>query len=498
MVLNDIAKVPTSSRGPMQKRRCLLLPDTAALFRGRFAPDGCEGPPSSLGRMQKRRSHLLPGSPHLFGSVPFPPDGGPDPTSDAAVPSSQGAAAFFLPPSGHAGRKAGNGGMMRISMISAAVVAALVGYGASVAIVLAAAAALGASPAQTASWLFAVCMAKAIGSAGLSWWHRVPVVLAWSTPGAALIATTAGFSMAEGVGAFVMASALIALTGVFQPLGRLVAMIPDAVAGAMLAGVLLPFCLKGVATLQALPLVVMAMVVIFALVRLWNPAFAVIAALGAGVVLAVLTGAAVWPDVVFTAPFPVIVTPDFNIGAMLGLALPLYLVTMAGQNLPGFATLRAAGYVPPVRSALVVTGGVSGVAALFGAHPVNMAAITAAICLGDDVHPDRDQRWKVGVVYGAVWVGLGLLGPAVITVLTALPAPLINAIVALALLGPLMGALATAYAVPEQRFAATMTFVIAGSGVAAFGIGGAFWGLLAGLAIWGLDRARLALFAKAG
>jgi benzoate membrane transport protein len=382
---------------------------------------------------------------------------------------------------------------MRISMISAAVVAALVGYGASVAIVLAAAAALSATPGQTASWLFAVCVAKAIGSAALSSWHRVPVVLAWSTPGAALIATTNGFSFAEGAGAFVIASALIALTGLFQPLGRLVAMIPDAVAAAMLAGVLLPFCLKGVATVQALPLIVLAMVAIFACVRLWNPAFAVIAALGAGIALVFATGAAVWPQLALVAPDPAFVHPQFNLGAALGLGLPLYLVTMAGQNLPGFATMRAAGFAPPVRSALVVTGGLSGIAALFGAHPVNMAAITAAICLGDDVHPDRDQRWKVGIVYGAIWVGLGLLGPAVITVLTALPAPLINAIVALALLGPLMAALATACAAPDQRFAATMTFVVAGSGVAAFGIGGAFWGLLAGLAIHGLDRARLVL-----
>jgi benzoate membrane transport protein len=386
--------------------------------------------------------------------------------------------------------------MMRFSMVSAAVVAALVGYGASVAIVLAAAAALGATPAQTASWLFAVCIAKAVGSAGLSWWHRMPVVLAWSTPGAALIATTSGFTMAEGAGAFLIASGLIALTGLFQPLGRLVAMIPDAVAGAMLAGVLLPFCLTGAASVQALPMVVPAMVAIFAGVRLWNPAFAVIAALVAGIALALVTGAAVWPEMRFAGPALVFIRPTFDPGALLGLALPLYLVTMAGQNLPGFAALRAAGYAPPVRSALVVTGGLSAASAVFGAHPVNMAAITAAICLGEDVHPDRDQRWKVGVIYGAVWIGLGLAGPVVITVLTALPPPLVNAIVALALLGPLMGALATAYAVPEHRFAATLTFVVAGSGVAAFGIGGAFWGLIAGLAIWGLERARLALLPK--
>ena len=387
---------------------------------------------------------------------------------------------------------------MRASIMSAALVAALVGYGASVAIVLAAASALGATPAQAASWLLAVSLAKAIGSAWLSVWHRVPVVLAWSTPGAALIATTSGYSMAEGVGAFIMASALIALTGCVQPLGRLVARIPDAIAGAMLAGVLLPFCLKGATAVQDLPLVVMAMAGIFALVRLWNPALAVIAALVAGVALALLTGVAGWPDVAVTLPVPIITAPRFDPGTLLGLALPLYLMTMAGQNLPGFATMRAAGYAPPVRSALMVTGGLSGVAALFGAHPVNMAAITAAICLGDDVHPDRDQRWKVGVVYGVIWAGLALAGPMVIAILAALPAPLIAAIVALALLGPLMGALATAFSVQDTRFVATMTFVVAGSGVAAFGIGGAFWGLLAGLALWGLDRARLALLPKAG
>ncbi|MGL5008292.1 MAG: benzoate/H(+) symporter BenE family transporter [Paracoccaceae bacterium] len=382
---------------------------------------------------------------------------------------------------------------MRISMISAAVVAAIVGYGASVAIVLAAATAIGATAAQTASWLFVICIAKAIGSAGLSYRHRMPIVLAWSTPGAALIASTSGFTFAEGVGAFVIAGALIALTGLFQPLGRLVAMIPDAVAGAMLAGVLLPFCLKGAAAVQELPIIVLAMVAIFAVVRLWNPAFAVIAALGAGVTLAFGAGVANWPDLTLAMPAPVFTKPVFDLTAVLGLALPLYMVTMAGQNLPGFATLRAAGFAPPVSSALVVTGGLSMATALFGAHPINMAAITAAICLGDDVHPDRDQRWKVGVIYGVIWVCLGLIGPLVIAVMAALPTALINAVVALALLGPLMGALATGYAVPNLRFAATITFVVAGSGMAAFGIGGAFWGLLAGFAVIGLDRARLVL-----
>ncbi len=379
---------------------------------------------------------------------------------------------------------------MRISLLSSALVAALVGYGASVAIVLSAAAAVGASPAETTSWLLAVCLVKAAGSAVLSAWKRVPVVLAWSTPGAAVIAATNGVTLPEAVGAFVLAGVLITLTGAVRPLGRLVEMIPEGIAGAMLAGVLVPFCLKGAGAAQALPVVVLPMIVAFVLVRLWNPAMAVLGALALGLALAFGTGIATAPDLALTWPKPVLILPEFRASVLIGLGLPLYLVTMAAQNLPGFATMRAAGYAPPVREALTVTGGLSAVAAFFGAHPINMAAITAAICLGDDVHPDRDQRWKVGLAYGAVWVCFGLAGPLIIAVLAALPPEVMAALVALALLGPLMGALAGAFAAPEQRFAATMTLVVTASGVAVFGIGAAFWGLVAGLAVFALERLR--------
>lgn len=377
---------------------------------------------------------------------------------------------------------------MRPSLISAALVAALVGYGSTIALVLAAATALGATPDQTASWVMAVCFAKAIGSALLSTWHRVPVVLAWSTPGAALIAATEGYGMAEGVGAFLLAGLLIAATGLVKPLGTLVAKIPDGIAAAMLAGVLLPFVLKGAGAGQAAPLLVAPMAALFALVRLKNPAMAVLAALAAGLATAFATGAASLPPLPPIPPIPTLILPEFHAAALIGLGLPLYLVTMASQNLPGFATMRAAGYEPPVAPALTVTGLISAIAALFGAHTVNMAAITAAICMGDDVHPDRSQRWKVGLAYCAVWVVLGLTGPVVIALLTALPPALMTALVALALLGPLMGALTGAFAQPDQRFPATITLAVTGAGVAFAGIGAAFWGLLAGLTIWGLDR----------
>ena len=378
---------------------------------------------------------------------------------------------------------------MRASLFSAALVAAFVGYGSTIALVLAAAAAVGASPAQTTSWVLAVCLAKAIGTAVLSTWHRVPVVLAWSTPGAALIAASTGFTMAEAVGAFLLAALLIAATGLVKPLGALVARIPDGIAGAMLAGVLLPFCLKGAGAAQAAPALVLPMVAVFALVRLKNPALAVLAALATGLILAFATGAAVLPELPPIPPTPVFVMPEFHLAALIGLGLPLYLVTMASQNLPGFATMRAAGYEPPVRAALGVTGGISAVAALFGSHTVNMAAITAAICMGDDVHPDRAQRWKVGLAYALVWIGLGLTGPVILALLGALPPALMTALVALALLGPLTGALAGAYAHADQRFAATITVAVAASGVAIAGVGAAFWGLLAGLVVWGMERA---------
>ncbi len=377
---------------------------------------------------------------------------------------------------------------MRASVFSAALVAALVGYGSTIALVLAAAAAVGANPAQTASWVLAVCLAKALGTAVLSTWARVPVVLAWSTPGAALIAASTAFTMAEAVGAFLLAALLIAATGAVKPLGALVARIPDGIAGAMLAGVLLPFCLKGAGAGQTAPALVLPMVALFLLVRLWNPALAVLAALTAGLGLAFATGAAIMPHLPPIPPTPVFVMPEFHLAALIGLGLPLYLVTMASQNLPGFATMRAAGYTPPVRAALGVTGAISALAALFGSHTVNMAAITAAICMGDDVHPDRNQRWKVGLAYALVWVCLGLTGPVILALLGALPPALMTALVALALLGPLMGALSGAFAQPEQRFAATITLSVAASGVAIAGVGAAFWGLLAGLVVWGMER----------
>ncbi|MEO1793666.1 MAG: benzoate/H(+) symporter BenE family transporter [Pseudomonadota bacterium] len=377
---------------------------------------------------------------------------------------------------------------MPVSMLAAAFVAAIVGYGSTIALVLAAAAAVSATPEQTASWVAGVCFAKAIGSAVLSVWTRVPVLLAWSTPGAAIIAGTTNVSMPEAVGAFVVAGLLIVATAAIPVLARAVSNIPSGIAAAMLAGVLLPFCMSVATAAVASPIDVAPVIAAFLLVRLVNPLWGVIAALVVGVGwVGWRTGLSVPADVGLGAPL-VFIAPEWTPSVMLGLGVPLYLVTMASQNLPGFAVLKAHGYDPPTARALGVSGLLSAVTAFAGAHTINMAAITAAICLSPDTHPDAAKRWRIGLVYAAIWVVLGLVGSALIAAITSLPAALIAALAGIALLTPLMGALAGAFEAPEQRFPAAVTLAVSASGVAAFGIGAAFWGLAAGLLVWSLDH----------
>lgn len=373
-------------------------------------------------------------------------------------------------------------------MISAALVAALVGYGSTIALVLAAAAAVGADAGQTASWVAAICFSKAIGSALLSSWKKVPVVLAWSTPGAALIAASTGVDIHRAVGAFVFAGLLIALTAAIRPLNRAVNAIPTGVASGMLAGVLLPFSMAVALHAANEAVLVLPLIAVFLIVRMVNPLMAVLAALIAGLLIAFTIAGAPLPPMDADWTSLTFIRPEFDPAVLLGLGVPLYLVTMASQNLPGFAVLRANGYEPPVTEALGVTGILSAFFALFGAHTINMAAITAAICLGDDVHPDKSRRWKVGLVYALVWATLGLSGPVIVPAILAMPPEIIAVVAGLALVPPLIGALVSAFDLPATRFAAAATFAVTASGVAAFGIGAAFWGLLAGLVVHLMDH----------
>ncbi|MFC4624497.1 benzoate/H(+) symporter BenE family transporter [Daeguia caeni] len=376
---------------------------------------------------------------------------------------------------------------MRFSVIASAAVAAIVGFGGTLALIIAAAQVLGATQAETASWVTAICLAIAGTSAWLSIRYKMPIIAAWSTPGLALIGASAGFTFAEAIGAFIVTAIALIATGLLRPLSVLVARIPAAVASGMLAGVLLNFVIAAAKTAGLDPLFVLPLVALFFVVRLFNPSLAVIIVLVVGVAFALLSGRA--PEL----PMPEISTltwvwPQFSTGALIGLALPLYLVTMASQNLPGFAVLRASGYEPPTSAALTVTGLFSLLSAPFGASTTNLAAISAALCTNPDAHPDPDKRWLTGPVYALIYVLFAVFGASLVAIFAILPPTLIALVAGLALMGPFINAMALALKVESERLAATVTFAVTASGIAFLGVGSAFWALVAGLVVAGLEQ----------
>jgi benzoate membrane transport protein len=378
---------------------------------------------------------------------------------------------------------------MRGSIVLAALVAALVGFGGTLALVVAAAQAVDATPAETASWVAGTCLAKAAATTFLSWRHRIPIIGAWSTPGLALLAASGGaVDLPAAVGAFIVAAVLLIATALLRPLGALVARIPPTIAAAMLAGILLRFALGVFEAAAIAPSLVLPLVLLFLVVRLASPFAAVLAVLAAGVGMAALTGAmgALAIERVVTAP--VLVMPRFEPGVAIGLGLPLYLVTMASQNLPGFAVLRAAGYPVPIAAILAVTGLASLASAFVGAHTTNLAAITASICTGPDAHPDPAQRWLTGPVYALCYLVFAAFAGLFVAVIAAMPAVLIATVAGTALLAPLAGALGQSMTAERQRFAAILTLAVTASGLTLLGLGAAFWGLLAGLAVLAADR----------
>ncbi len=376
---------------------------------------------------------------------------------------------------------------MRPSVVICALVAALVGFGGTLAIIVQAAQAVGATAGQTSSWVAAICLSIAATSAYLSIRHRMPVVTAWSTPGAALVGASAGVGIEAAVGAFLLAAALVLVTAALPAVARLIERIPAAIAAGMLAGVLLRFVTAVFESAGMRPALVLPLVGVFLVVRLATPAGASLAVIAAG-------GALAW-GLGLTGPLPQgvglstleLVAPAFEPAVLIGLGVPLFVVTMASQNLPGFAVLRASGYAPPTRSILAVTGLASLASAPFGASTSNLAAITAAICTGPDVHPDPAKRWMTGPTLALAYVIFAAFGASLAGLLAALPPELIRTVAGLALAGALTGALGSALAAPEGRFSAVLTLAVTASGVTLLGVGSAFWGLAAGLAAAGLD-----------
>jgi benzoate membrane transport protein len=368
------------------------------------------------------------------------------------------------------------------SVTAAAATATIVGFASTILIVMEAARAIGASQGQQASMAAALCFGMAISTLVLSLMHRMPILTAWSTPGAALIATTPGITYEHALGAFAVAGLLMCLAGLVAPLARAIARIPGAIAAAMLAGVLARYCLGVPAAAVAMPWAVLPLIALYFVLRTLSPLFAVPATVAAGVAAALALGQ-LGACCALGVSWLTWTTPQFDSSAIIGLGIPLFLVTMASQNLPGFAVLKASGYEPPVKSALWVTGMGSALLAPFGSHAINLAAITASIVTGPDCHPDPAKRWLMAWPYFIFYIIVGALAATCIQILGALPAPLITAIAGLALFGPLLSSAGIMFKLPETVEPAMVTFLVTASGLSIAGVGSAFWGLAAGLAV---------------
>ncbi|MBD9664587.1 benzoate/H(+) symporter BenE family transporter [Variovorax sp. VRV01] len=384
---------------------------------------------------------------------------------------------------------------LSLSAFTAGFVAVLVGFTSSVAIVFQAAQAFGATPEVSASWMWALGIGMGLPSIVLSLWWRKPVMIAWSTPGAAVLAVAAGsYGMGEAVGAFIACAALVVLAGATGWFERVMNRIPMAIAAALLAGVLARFGLDAfIAARTALPLVLLMLGTYLVAKRLL-PRYAVPLTLLAAIAFAAARGEMSVSAVQFSLTWPVFTMPVFSWQAIVSLALPLFIVTMASQNLPGVATIRAAGYGDlPISKLITFTGLTTLVLAPFGAFALNLGAITAAICMGREAHEDPARRYTAAVSCGALYVLIAFFGAAVTGLLTAFPKELVAAIAGLALLGTIGSGLAGAVRDEPHREAAVITFLVTLSGVAIAGIGSAFWGVVAGalaLAVQQAGRAK--------
>ena len=386
---------------------------------------------------------------------------------------------------------------LNLSAFTAGFVAVLVGFTNSVAIVFQAAQAFGATPAQTASWMWALGLGMGLCSALPSLWLKKPVMVAWSTPGAAVLATAGvagGHTMGEAVGAFMVSAALITLFGLTGWFEKLMDRIPVAIASALLAGVLARFGMAAFAAAQTALVLVVLMLATYLLARRVLPRYGVVLTLLVAIVFAAAHGQLAWQGLAFSLAVPVFVMPQFTLSAAISLALPLFVVTMASQNLPGVAAIRAAGYGPDsegggiaVSKIITLTGVATLVLAPFGAFALNLSAITAAICMGPEAHEDASKRYTAAVSCGVMYVVIGIFGAAITGLLTAFPKELVTAIAGLALLGTIGSGLAVAVKDESHREAALITFLVTLSGVVIAGVGSAFWGVVAGA---------LALFAQ--
>ncbi|WP_313140778.1 benzoate/H(+) symporter BenE family transporter [Leclercia sp.] len=379
-----------------------------------------------------------------------------------------------------------NGALMRASSLTfptvlSGFVAVLVGYASSAAIIWQAAAAAGATAPQIAGWMTALGLGMGISTLGLSWWYKAPVLTAWSTPGAALLATSLqGVTLSETIGIFIFANALIVICGVSGLFARLMKIIPHSLAAAMLAGVLLRFGLQAFSNLEGHLLLCGSMLLAWLLTKAFAPRYAIVATLLVGGLVAALKGDVVTEKLTFALVMPEFIAPTFNLTTLISIGLPFFLVTMASQNAPGFATMKASGYPVAVSPLIVVTGGMALLLSPFGVYSICIAAITAAICQSPDAHPDAGKRWLAAAAAGVFYLLAGIFGGSISGLMAALPLSWIQTLAGLALLGTISGSLHQALHNEAERDAAIVTFLLTASGATLAGIGSAFWGLVAG------------------
>ena len=373
-----------------------------------------------------------------------------------------------------------------ISAIAMGLLAAIVGFTGSFTVVLQGFRSAGASEAEAASALMALTVGMGVSGIMLAWRYRMPIGVAWSTPGSALLISSGAAlsSVNVAIGAYLFSAVLLIIAGVFRPLGRLIEAIPSSLANAMLAGVLLMICVAPVQALASETLLALPVVLTWYVVGRYRRMLAVPAAL---LVLVPIVLLHIGVPNEFAAEFrhalkpaPIFVMPQFEIDALVSIGIPLFVVTMASQNVPGIAVLRANGYTPKAGPLITNTGIFSLLAAPFGSHGINLAAITAAMMSGADSHPDASRRYWAAVVAGFAYILMGLLAGAISLLVTLLPQIIVQAIAGLALLGSFTGALVSAFAVEQEREAAAVTFLFAASGLTLLSVGGAFWGLLVG------------------
>lgn len=380
-----------------------------------------------------------------------------------------------------------------VSALVAGLIAVSVSFAGPAVIIFQAARAGQLSSAQLSSWICAISIGSGVCAIYLSLRFRAPVITAWSTPGAALlVAGLAQYGYAQAVGAFVFSALLLTLLGATGLFSRIMQRIPEGVVAAMLAGILLRFGMAVFGALQSLPLLVLPIVCAYLLARRWLARYAVVAALAVGLCAAFAMGRVDGHMFVLALATPVFTVPEFSLAALIGLGVPLCFVTMASQNAPGVAVLQTAGYRLPVSPLVTSTGLASLLLAPFGAHAINLAAITAAICTGPEAHANAHKRYVAGVACGVFYLLVGAFGSIVAGLFSALPEALVAAVAGLALLGALAAGLGTAMADAKRREAALVAFLLTASGVTFFGIGAPFWGLLGGVLA---DRLLLGAFA---